>query len=133
METGLQPRVANRVPALATVCSVSEWRDYWRNVCAPKLRARKRELGREVPEREIAAAVESASGKRSERGLVSLWLLGKREPYISQFFALCEKLELNHAEVLHHTAKPARIPLARVAEPAPTQYRVRKTRSAKKR
>jgi hypothetical protein len=82
-----------------------EWGDYWRRVCAPKLKRRKEELGRAVPEREIAAAVEAATGKNSERGLVSLWLLGEREPYISQFFALCEKLGMDPAEVLEDGAR----------------------------
>ena len=59
-----------------------------------------------MPEREIAAAVESATGKPSGRGLVSLWLLGTREPFISQFFALCEKLGLRPSEVLRDDATP---------------------------
>lgn len=92
-----------------------EWGDYWRRVCAPKLKRRKEELGRGLPEHEIAAYVETKSGKRSERGLVSLWLLGRREPYISQFFALCEKLGLDPFDVLsqerpsRQSAKPHRV------------------------
>lgn len=89
------------MPQVATFGSVRKtWATYWREVCAPKLKARKDELGRAVPEREIAAAVEAASGKSSERALVSLWLLGEREPYISQFFALCSKLGMDPADVL---------------------------------
>lgn len=76
------------------------WGDYWREKCAPKLMAKKKELGRAVPEKEIAVYVELESGKSTTRGLVSLWLLGKREPYISQFFALCKKLDLPPHEVL---------------------------------
>jgi hypothetical protein len=85
-----------------------EWGDYWRKVCAPKLKRRKGELGRGLPEHEIAAYVEAKTGKRSERGLVSLWLLGKREPYISQFFALCEKLEMDPFEILSQE-RPSRV------------------------
>jgi hypothetical protein len=76
------------------------WGNYWARVCAPKLRARKKEMGRGVPEREIAAYVESATGKRSERALINLWFLGKREPYISQFLALCNKLQVDPLEIL---------------------------------
>jgi hypothetical protein len=92
---------------MATLGGMDEsWGDYWRKVCAPKLMAKKKELGRKVPEREIAAYVEANSGKPSERGLVSLWLLGLREPYISQFFALCKKLEMDPHEVLTSTPPP---------------------------
>ena len=97
----LQPPVANSGRTVATFCCVrKDWTNYWRDVCAPKLKARKATLGRKVPEREIAAAVEAATGKSSQRGLVSLWLLGEREPYISQFFALCIKLGMDPMEVL---------------------------------
>lgn len=84
----------------ATVSGMTKWGDYWKTVCAPKLKAKKAELGRGVPEREIAAAVEAATGKPSERSLVNMWLHGEREPFISQFFALCEKLGADPAEVL---------------------------------
>lgn len=75
--------------------------DYWRVVCAPRIRARKQELGgRSLPDSEIAAAVEAATGKPSDRALVNHWLLGRREPYISQFYALCEKLAVDPLEIL---------------------------------
>jgi hypothetical protein len=77
-----------------------DWGDYWRRVCAPKLLAKKKELGRAVPEREIALYVERTTGKPSERSLVWMWLHGEREPFISQFFALCSKLEIDPIEVL---------------------------------
>lgn len=74
--------------------------EYWREVCAPAIRRRKKDLGRGVPEREIAAYVEAESGKLTSRGLVSLFVSGKREPYISQFIALCSKLDLDPVEIL---------------------------------
>lgn len=76
------------------------WEGYWKKYCAPKLKARKDELGRGVSEREIAAYVEANSGKKTTRSLVSLFLLGEREPYISQFFAMCKKLDMEPDEVL---------------------------------
>jgi hypothetical protein len=82
--------------------------DYWREVCAPKLKARKDELGRTVPEREIAAAVEAASGKRTGRAALGHILSGEREPYISQFVALCQKLELDPLTVLQSVAPSRR-------------------------
>lgn len=78
----------------------AELTTYWPEVCAPALKARKDELGRKVPEREIAAYVESETGQDSSRQLVSLWLLGKREPTITQFIALCNKLGVEPEEVL---------------------------------
>lgn len=73
---------------------------YWRDLCAPILKRRKEALGRKVPEREIAAFVESESGKDTGRALINLFLLGEREPYVSQFIALCTKLELSPLDVL---------------------------------
>lgn len=93
---------------------MGDWRTYWRDVCAPKLKSKKDELGREMPERAIAAAVEAASGKNTSRGLVSLWLLGEREPYISQFYALCDKLGCDPVDVLRKEKVKEHIPLRRV-------------------
>lgn len=94
------------------------WGDYWRDVCAPKLKAKKDELGRAMPEREIAAYVETATGKRSTRALVSLWLLGEREPYISQFFALCQKLGVEPDDILMSDQRNVRerTPLKRTSD-----------------
>lgn len=89
---------------------------YWREVCAPKLKAKKDELGRSVPERDIAAAVETASRKRTTRGLISLFLLGEREPYISQFMALCQKLGLDPLDVLGKETPQSLVPLSRINE-----------------
>jgi hypothetical protein len=93
------------------------------------LKRRKDELGRAVPERVIAEHVQHASGKKTKRGLVSLWLLGEREPYISQFFALCEKLDVNPPEILKPPLS-GRPPVRRVTEVTerPRKIRVRKTR-----
>lgn len=100
-------------------------RDFWRDVCAPKLRDQKAKLGgRKLPEREIADYVEAHSGKRTGRALVQTWLTGRREPYISQFFALCDKLEVDPQVVLHRD-RPARTVLRRVAQDR-ADYRIRK-------
>lgn len=106
----LQLPVANLTISLATVRSVAEWRVYWGEVCAPKLLARKEKIGRKLPEREIASYVEEKTGKPSGRALVWRWLHGQREPFISQFFALCEKLELDPGEVLNRSRATAGAP-----------------------
>lgn len=95
----LQPRVANPLPAIATVGGVKA-ADYWREVGAPKIRARKEALGRAVSNGSIAAAVEEASGKNTSRQLVEEWMKGYREPYVSQLAALCEVLDIGMEEVL---------------------------------
>lgn len=125
--------VPNRSPVIDTVRGMGKWGNYWRDVCAPKLLARKKELGRKVPERDIATAVETATGKPSERSLVWMWLHGEREPFVSQFFALCEKLDLEPAAVLipsdRADAVRHRTPLRRVNERAAPQQRRRNRRS----
>lgn len=128
----MQLTVSLGAGCLATVRRMAEWRDYWRTVCAPKLKARKDTLGRGVPEREIASYVEARTAFRSGRALVQAWLHGAREPYISQFFALCEKLEVDPVEVLRAPVGKARPMLRRVAEPATPAYRVRKARATRK-
>lgn len=113
--SGMQPPVAVAGAVTATLGCM--WGDYWRRVCAPKLKAKKDELGRSMPEREIAAYVESQTGKHSTRALVSLWLLGEREPYISQFFALCKKLDVPANEVLGDGVSVSqRTPLRRISD-----------------
>lgn len=74
--------------------------DYWRKVCAPKVRARKEEIGRALTNTEIGAYVEAATGKPSGRALVESWFKGEREPFVSQLLALCERLELDPFTVL---------------------------------
>ena len=142
MQVKRRPYVAIIPTSGATMGRMKDRKDrrgYWAEVCAPKLRAQKATLGgRKLPEREIASYVEAHSGKRTGRALVQTWLTGRREPYISQFFALCDKLELEPEEVL----RPARGTVRRMtatmpaefrkaAEPARAKYRVRKTRSPK--
>lgn len=75
-------------------------KDYWRNVCAPVVRSKKAEIGRKLTNTDIAAAVEHASGKDTSRQLVEHWFKGFREPYLSQFVALCERLEIEPVTVL---------------------------------
>lgn len=97
---GTQPRVAHRCKETATVRSVDP-KDYWRLVCAPKLREQKESRwGREMPAWDIADAVSKASGKPIDRAAVGHWLTGIREPYFSQFIALCTKLEIDPVEVM---------------------------------
>ena len=72
----------------------------WRDVLAPQLKARKDELGRKVPERQIAYEVAQATGQESSRSLLAMWLRGEREPTVSQFVALCRRLMLDPVEVL---------------------------------
>lgn len=97
----LQQAVTKHAETVATLPLVARRFDkYWSDVCAPVLKARKRALGRKVPEKEIAAAVEDSTKKRSTRGLVNAWLSGKREPYISQFLALCDKMGADEIAVL---------------------------------
>jgi hypothetical protein len=91
--------------------------NYWRDVGAPKARARKAELGRSVSNSMIAAAVETASGKSTSRQLVEEWFKGEREPYVSQLVALCEHLGLELSGVLNTSSAP-RIPVRRVKEGA---------------
>lgn len=72
----------------------------WRDVLAPQLKARKNELGRKVPERQIAYEVAQATGQVSSRSLLSMWFSGEREPTVSQFVALCRRLMLDPVEIL---------------------------------
>lgn len=74
--------------------------DYWRKVCAPVIRDKKEKLGRSISNSTIAAAVEAKTGKGSSRQLVEAWFHGDREPYVGQFVALCEKLDLDPALVI---------------------------------
>jgi hypothetical protein len=89
--------------------------DYWREVGAPKVRARKEELGRALSNTMIAAAVEQSSGKSTSRQLVEEWFKGEREPYVSQLVALCAHLGLDVEGVLSRDAK-VRVPLRRIKE-----------------
>lgn len=115
----LQPRVALAPRHSATLGGVNKnWANHWKTLCAPKVRNRKHALGRAVPEKEVAAYVEVNSGKNTKRGLVSLWVSGAREPYISQFLALCDKLDLDPHVVLSVTATHKEKPLRRVNESA---------------
>lgn len=94
---------------VVTLRGMGKWGNYWRDVCAPRLLAKKRELGRGMPEREIAAAVEAATGKPSERSLVWMWLHGEREPFVSQFFALCDKMGVPPNQLLAPMEKSAEV------------------------
>lgn len=95
----MQPPVAIATGRKATVSSM-ESKDYWRNVCAPVVRSKKKEIGRAVTNTDIAAAVERATGKDTSRQLVEHWFRGLREPYMSQFVALCDRLGIEPVAVL---------------------------------
>ena len=133
MQNDLQPTVANAAISPATLCSVgAESKNYWRDVCAPKLRAAKeRAGGRKLSQEDIASYVESNTDKPSGRALVGHFLTGEREPYFSQFIALCRKLGVDPAEVLE-TGKREKVPLATVNERAAAIPPVITGRRAKK-
>lgn len=97
--------MANGTFRVATLGGVDTTSNYWRDVGAPKVRERKAELGREVSNTTIAAAVEKSSGKNTSRQLVEEWFKGEREPYVSQLVALCEYLDLDPATVLVQEVK----------------------------
>ena len=79
---------------------MGDLRVLWREVLAPRLKARKAELGRSVSETAIARDVETATGQDSSRSLVAMWFRGEREPTVTQFVALCMRLMLDPVEVL---------------------------------
>lgn len=106
-----------------------DWANYWRDVCAPRLKAKKVEFGRGFPEWRIANAVGKLVEKPPQRSLVAMWLNGRREPYISQFLALCQVLELDPQKVLEPAGqKRDKVPLARVNERAALQRKVTRKR-----
>lgn len=74
--------------------------DYWRRVCAPEVRARKREIGRSMTNTEIAAEVEAKSGKATTRQLLEMFFRGEREPYISQLVALCGAMDMDMMKLI---------------------------------
>jgi len=79
---------------------MKDWRTYYKKSLAPKLKARKDELGRSVPERSIAFDLQMATGQESSRSLLAMWFRGEREPTVTQFMALCERMGLSPIEVL---------------------------------
>jgi hypothetical protein len=86
-------------------------KEYWARIGAPKIRLRKRELGRAVSNTTIASAVESQSGKATSRQLVEEWMKGNREPYVSQLVALCDQMKISLTEVLQPAATVREQPL----------------------
>lgn len=110
----MQQGVAIQAVRNATVCSVIA-NEFWRKFGAPKLRARKAEIGRDMSNTDIAAAVETRSGKRTSRQLFEHILHGRREPYISQLVAICDVMEME-LESFTATTTPARRPLIQSAK-----------------
>lgn len=86
-----------------TLRDMRDWRTYYSKVVAPKLRAKKAELGRSVPERSIAFDLQMATGQESSRSLLAMWLRGEREPTITQFMALCERMGIPPIELLQQS------------------------------
>ena len=86
--------------------------DYWRSVGAPKVRARKLEIGRGMTNESIAEQIEIRSGKRTTRKAFENFMNGIREPYVSQLVALCSILELDVREFFASSDVPKRQPLA---------------------
>jgi hypothetical protein len=111
------PGVARRPIRVATLGGM-EPGDYWRKVCAPRIRERKAEIGRSPTNTEIGAYVERETGKRTSRQLVEAWFAGDREPYVSQLFALCKRLEMDPLSVLVAPQKAIREPLSRIRDGA---------------
>lgn len=72
--------------------------DYWRTICARALKEARAAV--DQTDEEIARYVQAVSGKRTSRPQLNLILSGKREPYISQFIALCSILKLSPGGVL---------------------------------
>lgn len=95
----MQPPVAHGIGQAATVCSV-ESGDYWKRICAPFLKGKKDKIGRSLTQADMAEAIEKESGKDTARALVGHWLKGIREPYISQFVALCRQLGVEPEEAI---------------------------------
>lgn len=83
-----------------TVRDMEDWRGFWVKKIAPRLKARKDELGRNHPERTIAFDVQMATGQESSRSLLAMWFRGEREPTLSQFMALCDRMGLDPLEVI---------------------------------
>jgi len=102
------------------------WEAYWRKVVAPQLRAKKNEIGRGVPGRRIAFELQQETGQVSSPSLFRMWLKGDREPTVTQFLALCEKLDLPWAGVLKPVMKVShRAPLRRTTEKSVTPRQLR--------
>ena len=79
---------------------MKDWRDFYRKQIAPRLKARKDDMGRGESERAIAFDVQMATGQVSSRSLLAMWLRAEREPTISQFMALCDRMEVDPVEIL---------------------------------
>jgi hypothetical protein len=93
------------------------WQTYWRDVVAPKLKARKAELGRAVSEQSIAYDVAQATGQDSSRSLLAMWLHGAREPTVSQFMALCERMGISGIDMLQSSITVRqRTPLKQISD-----------------
>lgn len=85
--------------------------EYWKTYGAPKVRARKAEIGRELTNEAIAEAIERLSGKRTTRKAFENFMNGIREPYVSQLMALCSIMELRAEEFFQAAAVVKREPL----------------------
>lgn len=110
------------------------WEGYWREVCAPRLREQKKALedaGQTITQEELASFVEANTRKRSTRALAGHWISGTREPYISQFIALCTKLRIDPMTVLSAAPTAQRQPAIRGDEKK-IMYRKPYTQEVKK-
>jgi transcriptional regulator with XRE-family HTH domain len=92
--THVSRQVAGILPRMGDLAAL------WRDVLAPRLKAQKKAMGRDVPEWRIAKDIQDATGQESSRSLLAMWLRGEREPTVSQFVALCRRLMLDPVEVL---------------------------------
>jgi len=97
----LQPPVAHALVGVATVRRMPiAPKDFWRLCAAPVLSAKKKALGdRALPQAELAEYVQSETGKNTSRALLGHFLKGEREPYFSQFIALCRRLDVKPGDI----------------------------------
>lgn len=101
LQIAMQPPVAIWSSNPATVSGMADWKKYSRiGRWAKRAMAAKGSGKNKISDRAIAAFVTAETGKNSERSLINAWMNEEREPYLSQFFALCQYLKLDPGEML---------------------------------
>lgn len=92
-----------------------KWGTYWRDVCAPKLKAAKKLSGK--VDADIMAAVNEAVPRSAKRQQVNHWFTGRREPTVQQFLAVCDEVNADPRHILFEDAPAERKPLLDIAAP----------------
>lgn len=90
----LQPPVARNFPPVATVSSM-DWSDWHKRL----MQAKKR-LDPPKSDADLTEQFNELVVRKVKRAQFNHFLRGKREPYLSQLFALCEVLDVEPASVL---------------------------------